>query len=165
MLLSEYQNQTQFEVHLEKFQSGLNVKKWKLEKLDCAEKDYTWEQVKQWSMGKMRSSLNFLLSGFSASICACAVWRHWWDLPGFQIWCWLNSAITQNRHFCMFGKTGDSHFSTGDSIHGFSGWFKLKSQSPVLTFKDCFFFLKTKSRGCKPTSFFKPYKSPRPFLL
>lgn len=71
-------------------------------------------------------------------ISTCAICKYWWDLPVFQIWCSLISALTQNRHFCMFRQTGDSHFSTDDSIHGFSGWFKLKSPSFLSIFNGFF---------------------------
>lgn len=139
MLLSEYQKQTQFEVHLEKFQSGLNVKKWKLEKLDCAGKDYTWEQAKQWPMGKMRSSLNFLLSGFSLSIylhlCSLEVLM---GPASFSDLMLVNPYSNTEQTFLHVWQTGDSHFSTDDSIHGFSGWFKLKFPSSVLIFKGFF---------------------------
>lgn len=50
----------------------------------------------------------------------------------------VNLYYNTEQSFCMFWQTSDSHFSTDDSIHGFSGWFKLKSPSSVLIFKGFF---------------------------
>lgn len=135
-----------------------DVKKWKLEKLCYAEKDFTWEQVKQWSMGKMRSSLNFLLSGFRVSIYLQMCYVEVLMRPASFSNLMLVSLCSNTEHFCMFWQTVDSCFSTDDSIQGFSGWFKLKSPSSVLNFKGFFSRL-------SPTPFFKPYNSPRPFPL
>lgn len=87
----------------------------------------------------MRSSLNFLLSAFSVSVNLHLCYLEVLMRPAsFSKPMLVNLCSNTEQTYLPVLANKWLTFHTDDSIHGFSGWFKLKSPSSVLILKGFF---------------------------